>query len=45
MNLKLRLKPNDILKVLFGRSILVREQYNNLIYRVQKGKDTYITKQ
>jgi hypothetical protein len=44
MNLKLRLKMIDIFKLFFGRSCLVRDPYNGLIYRVQKGKQTYITK-
>lgn len=44
MNLKLRLKFSDILKLIFGGSVIVMCPYNNSIYRVQKGQDTYITK-
>lgn len=44
MNYKIRLKFIDIVRLLFGKSFLVRDQYNNIIYRVQKGRDTYITK-
>lgn len=44
MNLKLRLKLKDIIRLLLGKSLLVKDQYNNVIYRVQKGHDTYITK-
>jgi hypothetical protein len=45
MNLKLRLSVKDLLKVLFGGSILVKDKYNNTIYRVKKGIDTYVTKE
>ena len=45
MNLKLRLKLSDIWKLLIGGSVVVLCPYNNSIYRIQKGKDTYVTKQ
>lgn len=44
MNYKLRLKLGDIIKLLLGGSILVCDRYNNTIYRVVKGEDTYVTK-
>jgi len=44
MNLKLRIKFGDIIKLLFGGSFLVLDRYNDSIFRVQKGEDTYITK-
>ena len=44
MNLKLRLKFSDILKPLFGGDVMVLDPINSGIYRVQKGKDTYICK-
>ena len=44
MNLKLRLKLADIIKLFMGGSILVLDTYHNAIYRVQKGQDTYICK-
>lgn len=42
MNLKLHLKLGDIIKLFFGLDVMVLDPYNNTIYRVQKGKDTYI---
>ena len=44
MNLKLRLKFSDILKLLFGFDVMILDPYENRIYRVQKGEDTYICK-
>lgn len=44
MNLKLRLKFGDILKLLFGQDLIVLDPYNNTIYRVQKGDGTYVYK-
>lgn len=44
MNLKLRLKTSDVFKLFLGGEVLVLDPYNNSIYRVQKGQDTYITK-
>ena len=44
MNLKLRLKFSDIFKLLFGGDVMVLDKYNNHIYRIQKGNDTYICK-
>ena len=44
MNLKLRLKLGDIIKLIFGSDIMILDPYTNNIYRVQKGEDTYICK-
>jgi len=44
MNLKLRLKFSDILKLVFGGDVMVLDPYSNSIYRVQKGEDTGIYK-
>lgn len=44
MNLKLRLSLADLVKVLLGGTCLVMCPYNQSIYRVQRGKETYITK-
>jgi len=44
MNLKLRLKFSDILKLIFGADVMVLDPYRNSIYRIQKGDDTYICK-
>ena len=44
MNLKIRLVFKDVVKILFGGSVVVSDSYNKTIYRLQKGKDTYITK-
>lgn len=44
MNLKIRLTIADITKLIFGGSVLVVDPYNDTIYRIQKGSDTYITK-
>jgi len=44
MNLKLRLKFSDILKLLFGLDVMMLDPYTSNIYRVQKGKDTYVCK-
>jgi len=44
MNLKLRLKFSDIIKLLFGADVMVLDPINSGIYRVQKGEDTYICK-
>jgi len=45
MNLKMRLRPRDILKLFFGGTILIMCPYNSSIYRLQKGDDTYVCKQ
>ena len=45
VNLKLRLKLSDLIKLLFGFDVMVLDPYNDAIYRVQKGDDTYICKQ
>jgi hypothetical protein len=45
VNLKLRLKFGDIIKLLLGSDIMVLDPYNNSIYRVQRGNDTYVCKQ
>jgi len=44
MNLKLRLKFSDILKLIFGSDVMVLDPYSGSIYRVQKGEDAYICK-
>ena len=44
MNLKIRLTLIDIGKLIFGGSVLVADQYNNNIYTIQKGEDTYVAK-
>jgi len=44
VNLKLRLKFSDIIKLTFGADVMVIDPYNESIYRVQKGVDTYICK-
>jgi hypothetical protein len=45
MNLKLHLKFSDIVKLALGFEVMVLSPYDNRIYRVQKGEDTYICKQ
>jgi hypothetical protein len=45
MNLKIRLTLKDLFKVICGGSVMVMDPYNNTIFRVQRGQDTYITKQ
>jgi hypothetical protein len=45
MQLKMRLRTKDIIKLLFGNRILVLDRYNDAIWQVQKGKDTYVAKQ
>jgi len=45
MNLKLRLTTMDILRLLCGCSVLVCDPYNSTIFRVQKGEDTYVSKE
>jgi len=42
MNLKLRMKFSDILKLIFGADVMVLDPYSGSIYRVQKGEDTGI---
>jgi hypothetical protein len=44
MSLKLRIKFGDIIKLLFGGSIYVKDTYNGSNIRITKGQDTYITK-
>jgi len=44
MNLKLRLKLSDILKLIFGADVMILDQYNGSILRVQRGEDTGIYK-
>ena len=44
MNLKIRLKFSDIIKLVFGGDVMILDPYSNSIYRVQKGDDTYICK-
>jgi len=44
MNLKLRLKFSDILKLMFGADVIVLDPHNNNVFRVQKGEDTWIYK-
>jgi hypothetical protein len=44
MNIKLRLKIKDIIKLLLGGRILVKNPYDKSVVHIQKGIDTYITK-
>jgi hypothetical protein len=44
MNIKLRLSFRDIVKLIFGGTVLVMDPYNDSIIRVVKGADTYVAK-
>jgi len=45
MNLKIRLKFSDIIKLVFGGDVMVLDPYSNSIYIVKKGEDTGIYKE
>ena len=44
MDVKIRLKFADILKLMFGYSILVLNPLNGTVMIIQKGEDTYVCK-
>lgn len=42
--MKIRLRAKDILKLLLGRRVLIKDNITFKVIEVKKGKDTYICK-